>query len=392
LLAGVAAFSVNIMGKTVKTGALVPQPTLENIVSQPAKPLQVAVAAPAAPAAKVAEGLPVPVEQEPTENYDNILTGSLPGQKTDATLSSIVAEPGSMANVPEQPPAELGTESLRLAAEHGDASAQFIIATRYLDGEGTQQDVTRAAHWYQKAATAGLAPAQYRLATLFERGRGMPKDVSSALVWYQRAAEQGNVKSMHNAAVIAAGTEAGKADYGLAFKWFLAASQNGLKDSQFNLAVLYERGLGTKMNSAEALFWYSVAAAQNDADAQKRVDVLSQSLAPVIVDQMRDKAKNWQPLQAPPAANVVTIQDPSWQQTQPLSQLESMPVMGETSENPVGKAQELLTKLGFNVGEPDGKLGARTTNAVRLFQLQSGLKVTGEITSELITQLQAKSG
>jgi localization factor PodJL len=51
-----------------------------------------------------------------------------------------------------------------------------------------------------------------------------------------------------------------------------------------------------------------------------------------------------------------------------------------------------LGKLGFNIGEPDGKMGARTTNAIRLFQLRSGLKVTGEVTEDLITQLQAKLG
>jgi peptidoglycan hydrolase-like protein with peptidoglycan-binding domain len=37
-------------------------------------------------------------------------------------------------------------------------------------------------------------------------------------------------------------------------------------------------------------------------------------------------------------------------------------------------------------------MGVRTTNAIRLFQLHSGLKVTGEVTEDLISQLQAKLG
>lgn len=384
LLAGVAAFTANIMGKPVKTGFLFAPPVMENKAAPTPAPAQNKTVTPATAA--------VPQNQSSVDAVDGILTGSLPGQKTDATLASIVAEPGSVANEPEAPPAELGTEALLRAAEHGDAAAQFIIATRYLDGDGTEQDVTRAAHWYQKAAIAGLAPAQYRLATLFERGRGVPKDASAALVWYQRAAEQGNVKAMHNAAVIAAGTEAGKTDYDLAFKWFLAASQNGLKDSQFNLAVLYERGLGTKVNAAEALFWYTIAAGQNDADAQKRVTVLSQSLAPSIVDAVHSKAQSWMPLQAPTNANVVTIQDPAWQPSPPPAPSPTTPDKTVSTDDPIGKVQQLLTRLGFNIGEPDGKMGARTTNAIRLFQLQSGLKVTGEVTSDLLTQLQAKSG
>ena len=62
-----------------------------------------------------------------------------------------------------------------------------------------------------------------------------------------------------------------------------------------------------------------------------------------------------------------------------------------TSEDPIGEAQQLLNKLGFNIGEPDGRMGVRTTNAIRLFQLQYGLKVTGEVTADLISQLQAKN-
>ncbi len=384
LLAAVAAFTTNMLGKS--GGIMVPA-YMQKPAPPTAQPIQSSAATPAVAPSK---------NQSSIEPVDGILTGSLPGQKADASLTSIVAEPGTSANQPEMPPEELGTQALRQAAERGDAEAQFIIATRYLDGEGTAQDVTRAAHWYQKAAQAGLAPAEYRLATLFERGRGVPKDPSTALVWYQRAADQGNVKAMHNAAVIAAGTEAGAANYDVAFKWFLAASQNGLKDSQFNLAVLYERGLGTKQNSGEALFWYTIAASQNDMDAQKRVVVLSKSLAPATVDSIHLKALAWLPLQAPANANVVTIKDAAWQQASPpqAQNLQSLqaPDSLAAATDPVNQTQQLLTRLGFNVGEPDGRMGARTTNAIRLFQLQSGVKVTGEVTTELINQLQAKLG
>lgn len=66
--------------------------------------------------------------------------------------------------------------------------------------------------------------------------------------------------------------------------------------------------------------------------------------------------------------------------------------MKSATTDPIGLTQQLLTKLGFNVGEADGKMSARTTNAIRLFQLQSGLKVTGEVNEDLISQLKAKLG
>lgn len=400
LLAAVSAFTFNMLSKPQKSSSTTPAAPIEDTVQPGIPPKQSNSMSPAAAtssqalAEKSLDQVPMAGSEGPT-SIDEILTGSMPSQKTDATLASIVAEPGTATGEREMPPAELGSQALRSAAERGDASAQFIVATRYLDGEGVTQDVTRAAHWYQKAALAGLAPAQYRLATLFERGRGVPKDTATAFVWYERAAAQGNVKAMHNAAVIAAGTEAGKPNYDTAYKWFLAASSNGLKDSQFNLAVMYERALGTKANVDEALFWYLVAASQKDEDARKRAEVLSQNLSPVVVETVRAKARAWTPKQAPENANVVTIQDPAWQAPQSVSQnapAETAVGMQLAGADPVGEVQRLLNKLGFNIGEPDGRMGVRTTNAIRLFQLQYGLKVTGEVTADLISQLQKRAG
>ena len=405
LLAGLVVLAASVLtfsmlGRPHKSASTTAPAPIEGPALPSALPKQSSTTAPANElgnqflSEQSADTIP-PDDQSGPNSIDDILTGSLPNQKTDATLSSIVAEPGTATSEREMPPVEVGSEALRSAAESGDSSAQFIVATRYLDGEGVIQDVTQAAHWYQKAALAGLAPAQYRLATLFERGRGVPQDAATALIWYQRAAEQGNVKAMHNAAVLAAGTEAGKPNYDIAYKWFLAASQNGLKDSQFNLAVLYERALGTKANVDEALFWYMIAASQDDADAKKRASVLSQNLSPVLVESVRAKASAWIPQQAPEHANVVTIQDPAWQNASALTQI--APAQSEIEkqpavQDPIGLTQQLLDKLGFNIGDPDGKMGTRTTNAIRLFQLQSGMKVTGEVTEDLISKLQAKLG
>lgn len=384
----------------------------------------------------------------------DVVTGSL--QKPDASLQSLVAEPGTVANTAEMPPTEIGNQSLRAAARDGNTSAQFIVATRFLDGNGIEADVTSAARWYQKAADGGLAPAQYRLATLFERGRGVPKDAATAFVWYKRAAEQGNVKSMHNVAVLAAGNEVGAPNYELAYKWFLAASQHGLKDSEFNLALLYERGLGTQKNPQEALFWYMIAAGNKDADAAKRVSVLSASLPPDVVALTSKKVQSWTPEPSVDAANVVSIKDPAWQdnramwidkskqvnddlaygygnaeppapqqtvyrqraasfappptQAQPaqaeLYQQASYeapthdPLLGQQSPllsplaeaGKISTAQNLLMRLGYDVDYPSGQMDVKTANAIRLFEFQTRQKVTGRVTENLVQQLQAYVG
>jgi localization factor PodJL len=334
---------------------------------------------------------------------DLMATGSLPAKKTDATLSSIVAEPGAARA--EMPPPEAGPLALREAAARGDAKAQFIIASRYLDGQSVAQDLPKAAYWYQQAASRGLAPAQYRLATLFERGKGVPQDAATAMLWYERAAEGGNLKAMHNAAVIAAGNQAGTPNYDKAFRWFLAAAEQGLHDSQFNLAVLFERGLGTRIDKAEAFFWYTLAAKQGDTDAAKRAETLSKVLSGAEAASVSARVAGWTPIPSPDEANIVAVTDPVWNEAPPaaaaapgiMDSNAAAPVVASAQEpaptaSPVAQAQELLTRLGYNVGTADGKMGGRTANAIRLFQLQSGLKVTGEVTPELIDVMRERAG
>ena len=229
----------------------------------------------------------------------------------DLIAADGASQSASPKNLPSQ---EVGSLALREAAALGNANAQFVIGTRYLNGEsGAPQDFAKAAYWYGKAAAQGLAPAQYRLATLYERGKGVAKDLDAALGWYERAAGLGNVSSMHNAAVLSAGSESRAPDYQRAYKWFALGAAHGMKDSQFNLAVLLERGLGTKINPTEALFWYFAAAAQQDGDAAKRVIALSKTLKPAEVEAMKSRLAAWKPEVPPVQANEVAITTKSWQ-------------------------------------------------------------------------------
>ncbi|MBC8037006.1 MAG: SEL1-like repeat protein [Rhizobiales bacterium] len=394
LLAAVSAFTFNLMkpAKPLKQSTSI-ETIVEPAGAAPARQAPAKTHDTQAQAVVLPEptgdgsGLPSPGETVVT---DSILTGALPAKNTGASLASIVAEPGVFAENADESSAEAGSQSLREAATRGDATAQFIIASRYLDGQNVQQDFTKAAYWYQLAAARGLAPAQYRLATLFERGKGVPQDVAAALLWYERAASAGNVKAMHNAAVIAAGNQVGTPNYDEAFRWFRKAAERGLKDSQFNLAVLYERGLGTKIDLSEALFWYTMAGNQGDQDAARRAGQLVAALAPGDRKTVTDRAAAWNPDPAADDANVVAVANPDWNAplNAPITHSATAQVL---SADPVLTAQQLLSRLGFNVGEPDGKMGAQTVNAIRLFQLQSGLAVTGEPTPDLILALQAKA-
>ena len=313
LLAAVSAFTFNMVGRSHKVKPPVAPAAIEQPLNQSnnaVSPVPAQAPAPAPAPAAPAKVAPVESGALDTGEADPILTGSLPQGIATAPISALVA--GEAAAPENLPPAEVGTMALREAASLGDPNAQFVIATRYLNGEKVQQDYEKAAYWYGKAAAQGSAPAQYRLATMYERGRGVAKDLKAALGWYERSASAGNIKSMHNAAVIASNGSAGQPDYKRAFKWFSLAASHGLKDSQFNLAVLLERGLGTEANKADAWFWYSVAAQQNDDDAKARAQKLAKDLTPTEMLAAKTRLSSWIPDKAPDAANVVAINKQDW--------------------------------------------------------------------------------
>ncbi len=386
LLTALAFFlGKNILGGTVAVAPVEAPPAIEqpmdiipdpSMTPAPAEP-DVAPVDPQAAPLEQNSAVPLPnpeqhSESESSASTDDILTGSLP-----AAIAPMVDSVDIDAKI--------GPKALLASATKGDANAQFIVATRYLNGENVTAEPAKAAYWYGKAAAAGLAPAQYRLATLYERGKGVEKNIKAALSWYERAALLGNVRAMHNAAVISAGNESGAPDYERAYKWFTLAASHGLKDSEFNLAVLIERGLGTRPDAVEALFWYYAAADQQDTDAKTHAEALAKSLSPDAVAKVKARLKVWQPEKAADIANVVAIDDAAWKAGVAANLTTAEPI------NLIGKTQSLLDRLGYKIGDADGKMGGRTTSAIRLFQLQEGMKVTGQVTPELVQVLESKA-
>ncbi|MCA0433792.1 MAG: hypothetical protein LCH46_11055 [Proteobacteria bacterium] len=308
LLAMVSAVGANLYGRTNKA-----KPVEPAALEQPLQPNVKKSSAPAGQAQKASEmtktveaakpaalGLPEP-------DIDSVLTAST--APTEDAIQAIVAGEEQGSNMP---PAEVGSMKLREAAALGNADAQFVIATRYHNGDRVPQDFAKAAFWYGKAAAQGLAPAQYRVATLYEKGKGVPRDLRAALGWYERAAALGNVKSMHNAAVLSAGNEIGKPDYEKAYKWFSLAAAHGLKDSEYNLAVLLERGLGTPKDSKDAMFWYMLAAQQDDQEGLKRANAIAKTLTQTERQSVQDRLAQWKPEKPRDTANVVAVNNRDW--------------------------------------------------------------------------------
>jgi uncharacterized protein len=132
----------------------------------------------------------------------------------------------------------------RVAAEHGDPTAQCNLATLYFLGRGLRRDDEQAAQWFRAAAVQGLPSAENNLAFMYYTGRGVPRDYVEAAKWTRRAAERG---------------------YALA---------------ETDLGYLYEQGKGVPLDYVAAYTWYSIGASGGDGRSTTRMKAVSHLMRP----------------------------------------------------------------------------------------------------------------
>ena len=62
----------------------------------------------------------------------------------------------------------------------------------YHNGQGVPQDYEEAAKWYRLAAEQGNARAQFNLGVMYENGEGVAQDLIRAHMWWNIAAANGD--------------------------------------------------------------------------------------------------------------------------------------------------------------------------------------------------------
>jgi len=73
----------------------------------------------------------------------------------------------------------------KMAAEQGNADAQFEVGQMMAQGLGTIQLFEEAMRWYQLSARQGHAKAQFNIAFLYAYGQGVVQDILKAYEWYR---------------------------------------------------------------------------------------------------------------------------------------------------------------------------------------------------------------
>ncbi|MCF6221334.1 MAG: peptidoglycan-binding protein [Robiginitomaculum sp.] len=272
-------------------------------------------------------------------------------------------------------------QTLEAAAVNGNAIAQFQLGLSHLEA-GREADAVRL---IRLAANQGQAAAQYRLAKLYEAGIGVKVNGKTAKDLLTRAAKADNRIAMHDLGhYYATGADGASPDLQQAVKWFSMAAERGVLDSQFNLAVLYQGGSGVPLSLEDAYIWYSIAGSQGDEIAIQRSEAVARELSEESLAKAKARVKAFAPRPVNNAANGI---------------FKNLPWMAEKEArrapmtNPTVKgAQRMLASLGYSIGPPDGALGPNTRNAIIRFERANGLPETGRVNAALIERLQLAVG
>ncbi len=108
-------------------------------------------------------------------------------------------------------------------ASQGNIKAMYDVGKLYERGRGVKKDISKAADFFQKSASARYPSAQARLGILYFEGRGVKQNYKKAI-------------SLLN-----------------------SAAKKNIPSAQFQLANMYELGTGVSQNLPKAIAWYKKA-------------------------------------------------------------------------------------------------------------------------------------
>jgi hypothetical protein len=135
-------------------------------------------------------------------------------ETTPVVSTSPTPQLGTQAEVKPPQSDHVAVRSLEIAAQHGDADAQFQLANLFAEGRGVPQDLVIAYAWYviadaggnpkskdamrqvgAKLPPGGIASVRSKLGQMYANGSGVPKDYTKAYTWFSLAEAAGDQQS-----------------------------------------------------------------------------------------------------------------------------------------------------------------------------------------------------
>lgn len=200
-----------------------------------------------------------------------------------AVLSTLLFSLGVQA-MDEQNEEITSAQKLKPYADKGNKDCQFFLGLLYEFGKGVAQDGHQAVHYYKLAADQGDARAQYHLGCFYGDGKlGVRQDELQSFRYFEMAANQGHAGAQKYLAyryIVAIDV---KQDWHKAMNLLCSAAilgdqesvsdltdfaEKGNETAQYLLGDMYDTGRGVVQNHDQARRYYTMAADQGHADAQ----------------------------------------------------------------------------------------------------------------------------
>lgn len=177
----------------------------------------------------------------------------------------------------------------RMAAEQGHEGAQARTALMYAFACGVDKNDVEAAKWFQRSADQGAAGSMFHLGRMYLAGRGVPKRVDESIKLWTRSAELGYARAQYFLALISqpdGGRKKAEAaelqindwldayvnnDFPRALAVVKPLALRGDAWAQAFLGSMYEKGEGTVRDEAEGVKWSILAADQGYSLSQSEL-------------------------------------------------------------------------------------------------------------------------
>ena len=161
---------------------------------------------------------------------------------------------------------EAAVRYLKLAAENGNADAQFTYGSLYYGGcAGNHRE---AAGWFQKAALQGHPLAQYYLGRCYFWGEGLRLDYTEGVRWLEES-RKGGCREAEDFLEAQVYGQAGGTGLNV-YNWYRMLAERGNVDAQIYLGDYYG-SFGVPGGYAEAARWYERAADAGSASGKWKI-------------------------------------------------------------------------------------------------------------------------
>jgi len=160
------------------------------------------------------------------------------------------------------------TELYQIAADGGNAFAQYELGFRYWNGKSVPENPELAVQYFKKSASQGYCSSKALLGRAYIQGIGVKKDVQQGIRYMDEAARMGNKRALDEMGwryKDGAGVPRSETKATAYFKW---AAEQGYAESQYVYGVHLMKGIGVAKDEAAGAEWQLKAAEQNEPNAQ----------------------------------------------------------------------------------------------------------------------------